>query len=83
MKAKRPIHDQHLVFAQHFHELRAKLRDLRDAADHFPKNHRISNAFRKVRQRLDVLQHEMDNEYHAVTTNEQFGKAGHVYYGSR
>lgn len=83
MKAKRPMHEDHLVFAQLFHELCSKFRDLRDAADCFPKTHRISDAFRTVRKRLDLLQHELDTEYHAVTSEEQFRKSGHIYYGCR
>jgi len=31
----------------------------------------------------DMARSYLDSEYHAVTSNEQFVKEGHVYYGGR
>jgi hypothetical protein len=83
MKKTRPTHEEHLVFAQHFHEVRSKLRDLRTTAGCFPKHHRISNTFRKINRRLDRLQDELDNEFQAVTTDAQFRESGPIYYRCR
>ena len=81
MKLKLPTHDEHLVLARHFHALRANFRELINGGDCFPRKRPISTAFRKVRHALDALQNELDNEFHAVTSDEQFSKSGHVYYG--
>lgn len=37
----------------------------------------------KASRVYDEARSALDDAYHAVTTNEQFAKEGHVYYGGR
>ena len=37
----------------------------------------------KTSRVYDEARSALDDAYHAVTTNEQFAKEGHVYYGGR
>jgi hypothetical protein len=40
-------------------------------------------ALCKVMKEYDMARSYLDSDYHAVTSNEQFAKEGHVYYGGR
>jgi len=40
-------------------------------------------ALNKVLKEYDYARSCLDNDYHAVTNNEQFAEQGHVYYGGR
>ena len=82
MKNKRLTHEEHLQFAAQFHTLRNGLRNFRaSVGSSFPKAHRINEELRNIFRRMMTLQSSLDDEYHAVTSDEQFSTKGHVYYG--
>jgi hypothetical protein len=49
------------------------------------KNNVTSREGRKMlqlRKHIDAARSALDSAYHAVTSNEEFMKAGHVYYSA-
>ena len=82
MKYQRPTHEEHLEFAAQFHALRNGLRNFRaSAGSRFPKGHRVNEELRNIFLRMIQLQSALDDDYHAVTSDEQFRAKRHVYYG--
>jgi len=76
-------HEQHLAFAPKMRKLHAELLAWHaEVCSAFGKTHRASDKLRRMSLLLVDIRNELDNEYHAVTTHEQFVKHGHVYYGA-
>ena len=80
--AKRiPDHKAHLSLAVAFRAARARFDDFANTIwRRFPKAHRISRQIDKLNNQMGELQHQLDCEYHRVTMEGEFNKAGHVYY---
>ena len=80
--AKRiPDHKAHLPLAAAFHAVRRRFDDFANTIwRRFPKAHRISQQIDKLNKQMGELQHQLDCEYHRVTMEGEFNKAGHVYY---
>lgn len=52
---------------------------------HYPKTHPVMDVLRKVVPGIpsnifSKITHLLDEEYHKVTTEDEFKQAGHVYY---
>ncbi len=80
--AKRiPDHKAHLSLAVAFRAVRLRFDDFANTIwRRFPKAHRISRQIDKLNKQMGELQHQLDCEYHRVTMEGEFNKAGHVYY---
>ena len=82
MKYQRPTHEEHLQFAAQFHALEDSFREFRaSVGSSFPNAHKINEELRNIFRRMITLQSVLDDEYHAVTSDEQFRVKGHFYYG--
>ena len=77
-------HEEHLDLAKSL-LLIDKL--LNDAGDIIGRSYgysaRESNAIGTLRKKSERLRSMLDTHYHKVTTDEQFLKQGHVYFGER
>ena len=85
MKYPRFTHEQHCEFAKSVKSLEALVTDLfYDVQLSFGKSHKVSTTLWKMLVKvIPELKSELDNEYHKVTTQDQFIIHGHVYYGRR
>jgi|GEM_PF-2665958 len=81
MKTTVPDHKGHLTLV---HVYRAARRQIDEFActiwRQFPKTHRVSRQADKISKAVAELQNLLDCEYHRVTSEAQFKKAGHIYY---
>ena len=47
------------------------------------KTNKITKKLETVLSKLDSAKSELDNDYHAIATDQDFQKYGHVYYSER
>jgi len=81
MPNRLPDHKAHLALAEGFYAVRRRFDDFANTIwRRFPKAHRISRQIDKLNKQMGELQHQLDCEYHRVTLEGEFNKAGHVYY---
>jgi hypothetical protein len=83
-RKKEMTHEEHVELAQLLGNISLTLQKAQVIAGN--KLGVTSTAYKKLwkTSRLyDEARSELDDAYHAVTTDEQFAKAGHVYYGGR
>lgn len=74
-------HASHVQMAQRLCRIRALLLDMTSETivcfGRLSKEHRMAASALK---KIDELRSVLDSAYHAVTSEEQFKHAGHVYY---
>jgi len=81
MAKRPPDHKAHLTLAEGFYAVRRRFDDFATTIwRRFPKAHRISRQIDKLNKQMGELQHQLDCEYHRVTMEGEFNRAGHVYY---
>ncbi len=81
MTKRLPDHKGHLPLASAFQAVRRQFDEFANTIwRQFPKAHRISRQVDKLNNQMGELQHQLDCEYHRVTMEGEFNKAGHVYY---
>jgi len=81
MARRIPDHKAHISLADGFHAMRRRFDDFSHTIwKCFPKSHRISRQVDKINKEVGNLQNMLDCEYHRVTMEGEFNKAGHVYF---
>jgi hypothetical protein len=76
--------EQHVKFAEFIRDTYNKLQTAHvDVANQYGKTSKVTKKLAAVLDKLDSAKSELDNQYHAVATNEDFDKHGHVYYSKR
>jgi hypothetical protein len=77
-------HEEHLILGKALSEAKRILREAHIAvANNIGNSHIATKSLMKAKHHLDKACCELDSLYHSVTTDEQFEKHGHVYYGGR
>ena len=77
-------HEEHLILGAHLSAVKKILQDVHIAlANNVSKSSSPARSVLKARGHLDKACCELDALYHSVTTDEQFEKHGHVYYGGK
>jgi hypothetical protein len=54
-----------------------------DVSYRYGKTSKITKKLGTVLDKLNGAKSELDNAYHAIATNEDFDKYGHVYYSKK
>lgn len=77
-------HEEHLDLAKTLLLIDKLLDNARDIiGQSYGYSARESNATVALVKKLEHLRSMLDTRYHKVTTDEQFIKQGHVYFGER
>ena len=81
MKSKM-THEEHVLFGSELYEVKVQLTGLYITySKYFGKSHYSVKQLKKTLENIDKARNILDDEYHAVTSREQFNKAGFIYYG--
>jgi hypothetical protein len=81
---KEMTHDEHLILGKALSEAKRILQEAHIALmNNIGKSNVATKNVMSARKRLDEACCELDELYHSVTTDEQFEKHGHVYYGGK
>ena len=85
MKALTPLtHEEHVELAKKTIALRDLLHEINnDLNSHYPKSSKIRNTLNRLMRDEFQLRSHLDDNFHSVTTDEQYGKTGYVYYGGK
>jgi len=77
-------HEQHLELADEIRALK-KIRSvlLDKTMRHYGKSSKIGTLVIRFGRLVDDIPCELDNLYHAVTSDAQFKEQGHAYYGGK
>jgi hypothetical protein len=77
-------HDEHVILGKALTEAKRILREAHVAvANNIGNSHTASKSLVRARNNLDKACCALDSLYHSVTSDAQFEKHGHVYYGGR
>jgi len=77
-------HEEHLDLAKALLLIDKLINDAGDTiGQSYGYSSRESKATGTLRKKLESLRSMLDTRYHKVTTDEQFLKQGHVYFGER
>jgi vacuolar-type H+-ATPase subunit I/STV1 len=76
--------EEHVKFAEFVRDTFNKLQIARiDLSDRYGKTSKVVKKLGTVLDKLDSAKSELDNVYHAVATDADFDKYGHVYYSKK
>jgi hypothetical protein len=76
--------EEHVQFAEFVRDTFNKLQIARiDLSDRYGKTSKVAKKLGTVLDKLDSAKSELDNVYHAVATDADFDKYGHVYYSKK
>lgn len=77
-------HEEHLDLAKALLYIDKLINDAGDTiGQSYGYSSRESKTTDTLRRKLESLRSMLDTHYHKVTTDEQFLKHGHVYFGER
>lgn len=77
-------HEEHLILGKSLCTAKQILQDAHIAlVNNISKTSKPAKNIIKARTNLEKACCELDALYHSVTTDEQFEKHGHVYYGGK
>ena len=83
-RKKEMTHEEHVELAQLLADINLTLQKAQSITGY--KLGVTSTAYKKLWKAArvyDEARSALDDAYHSVTSNEQFAKQGHVYYGGR
>lgn len=84
MKTKGMTHEEHLDLAKELLLIDKLIDDARTkVCQSYGYSARESKVMDTLGKKLEHLRSMLDTRYHQVTTDEQFSKQGHVYFGER
>jgi hypothetical protein len=76
--------DEHVELAEFIRSTYNKFQLLHiKLSDRYGKTSKVSKKVGIVLVKLDSAKSELDNQYHAIATNEDFEQYGHVYYSKK
>jgi arginine deiminase len=74
-------HDEHLDFAAKITALDNEISQVKNhIGETFGVSSRAYRTMHSLQKKMVSVKSELDDHYHKVTNEEQFSKAGHVYY---
>jgi hypothetical protein len=81
---KKLSHEEHLELSAKLLPLVKELNEVRRIIHkNYEKKHAVSQSIHRICSTLDTLREKLENEYNAVTTDEQYDKHGFIYYNKR